>query len=57
MPQDYIPIENKICDKSIGYHFANGKIHDTKGAKDKKTTAWRIVCNTAKKGKVAIIEL
>jgi hypothetical protein len=31
MPYDFVITENKICDKSIGYHFANGKIHDTNG--------------------------
>lgn len=41
MPLDYLPIENKICVKSFGYHFANGKIHDTNGVKDKQSTSWR----------------
>lgn len=43
MPADFIATENKICDKAIGYHFGNGKIHDTNGDKNKKSTAWRIV--------------
>jgi hypothetical protein len=44
MPRDYKVVENKICVKSIGFHFANGKVHDTNGVKDKQTTAWRVVC-------------
>lgn len=31
MPKDFIPSANKVCDKSIGFHLANGKIHDTNG--------------------------
>jgi hypothetical protein len=31
MPKDFIPSANKVCDKSIGFHVANGKIHDTNG--------------------------
>ena len=57
MPQDYVPIENKICEKSLGFHFANGKIHDTKGKKDKKGTSWRAVCEPAEKGQLGTIEL
>jgi hypothetical protein len=55
MPQDFSAIENKICDKSIGFHFANGKIHDTKGVKEKKTTSWRVVSEPAAKGKLGVI--
>lgn len=43
MPNNFLPIANKVCDKSIGFHFANGKIHDTNGVVDKKSTNWRIV--------------
>ena len=43
MPKDFIPIANKVCDKSIGLHVANGKIHDTNGNKEKKGTNWRAV--------------
>ena len=42
IPQDFLPVENKICDKSIGYHVSNGKLHDTNGDKDRKTTIWRV---------------
>jgi hypothetical protein len=55
MPQEFLPIENKICEKSIGFHFANGKVHDTKGVKDKRSTSWRAVCEPAPKGKVGTI--
>jgi hypothetical protein len=43
MPEDFVAVENKICDKSLGYHFANGKIHDTAGDRSKKSTKWRVV--------------
>ena len=43
MPEDFVAVENKICDKSLGYHFANGKIHDTSGERSKKSTKWRVV--------------
>lgn len=33
MPGDYEIVENKICVKSIGLNYANGKIHDTNGVK------------------------
>lgn len=33
MPKDYATSENKICVKSLGLHFANGKVHDTNGVK------------------------
>lgn len=41
MPGNFTPVVNKVCDKSIGFHFGNGRLHDTKGKIDKKTTAWR----------------
>ena len=50
MPKSYTPIANKVCDKSIGFHFANGKIHDTNGIVDKKSTTWRVVREPLKKG-------
>ncbi len=43
MPWSFVPIANKVCDKSIGFHFANGRLHDTNGVLDKKSTAWRMV--------------
>lgn len=43
IPKNFLPVENKICDKSIGYHLSNGKIHDTKEDKEKSVTSWRIV--------------
>jgi len=33
MPGDYEIVENKICVKSIGLNFANGKLHDTNGVR------------------------
>ena len=42
MPENFVPEENKICNRSIGFHFATGKIHDTNGNKDKKVTQWRV---------------
>lgn len=57
MPEDYIPTENKICVKSLGFHFANGKVHDTKGEKTKQSTQWREVCQPAMKGVVGTVEL
>lgn len=42
MPFDYTPLANKLCDKSIGFHLGNGKIHDTNGDKEKKSTKWRV---------------
>ncbi len=44
MPFDYVPVANKLCDKSIGLHLGNGKIHDTSGDMDKKSTKWRVAC-------------
>ena len=41
MPKNYIPIEDKIYEKSLGLHIANGNIHDTNGRIDKKSTSWR----------------
>lgn len=57
MPEDFVITENKICDKSIGYHFANGKIHDTNGDKEKKSTAWRIVTDETEDGLTGLITL
>jgi hypothetical protein len=57
MPEDYSPIENKICVKSLGFHFANGKVHDTNGDKSKQSTKWREVCAPAMKGTVGTVEL
>lgn len=57
MPKKYLPISNRICEKSIGFHFANGKIHDTNGLIDKKGTSWRIVREQVKKGVVGKISL
>ena len=45
MPKNIIPVENKVCDKSLGIHIANGKIHDTNGKIDKKSTIWRPITN------------
>jgi maltodextrin utilization protein YvdJ len=55
MPKSYTPIANKVCDKSIGFHFANGKIHDTNGHLEKKSTAWRVVRDQAKDGSLGVI--
>ena len=57
MPEDVVITENKICDKSIGYHYANGKIHDTNGNREKKSTAWRIVTDETKNGLTGLITL
>jgi hypothetical protein len=57
MPRGYVPAENKICEKSLGFHLANGRVHDTKGNKERKTTAWRAVCEQTPKGTVGTIEL
>jgi hypothetical protein len=57
MPKSYVPVSNKVCDKSIGFHFANGKIHDTNGAIDKKGTNWRVVREQAKKGMLGKITI
>jgi hypothetical protein len=57
MPEDFITTENKICDKSIGFHFANGKIHDTNGEKEKKSTTWRVVTDPLEEGAVGVITL
>lgn len=57
MPYDFVITENKICDKSIGYHFANGKIHDTNGSIQKKSTTWRIVTDATKEGLTGLITL
>jgi hypothetical protein len=50
LPFDYIPIANKLCDKSIGLHLGNGKIHDTNGDVDKKSTKWRVAFEPFKVG-------
>ena len=55
MPKDYVPIEHKICEKALGFHFANGKVHDTKGIKEKKTTSWRAICDPNPKGKLGTV--
>ena len=57
MPRTFVPIANKVCDKSIGFHFANGKIHDTNGDKEKKGTSWRVVREPAKKGTLGKISI
>ena len=57
MPKEYTPLENKICEKSLGFHLANGKVHDTKGNKEKRTTAWRAVCEPTPKGQLGTIQL
>jgi hypothetical protein len=48
MPKDYVCVENKICDKSIGLNVSNGKIHDTNGDIEKQSTKWREVLNPIK---------
>ena len=55
MPQDFTPIENKICERSIGFHYANGKVHDTNGNKEKRGTKWRKICEPIPAGKVGTI--
>ncbi len=55
MPKEYAVTENKICVKSLGYHFANGKIHDTKGVRDKQSTSWREVCPPIQPGNIGTI--
>lgn len=57
MPTDFIATENKICDKAIGYHFGNGKIHDTNGDHNKKSTAWRIVTDPLEDGITGVLTL
>lgn len=42
MPKDFAPIQNKLCDRSIGFNFATGKIHDTNGDIGRKATSWRV---------------
>ena len=44
MPRKYKVEANKICSSGLGFHLGNGKIHDTNGVRDKKSTAWREVC-------------
>ena len=55
IPGDYVIVENKICVKSIGFNYANGKIHDTNGRKDKNSTKWREVCAPVPPGVVGSI--
>lgn len=50
MPSSFKPIANKVCDKSIGFHYANGKLHDTNGVIDKRGTNWRVVREPTAKG-------
>lgn len=57
MPASFTPIANKVCDKSIGLHFANGRIHDTDGNIEKKSTAWRVVRELIPVGTVGRISL
>ena len=57
MSREYNVVENKINGKSIGYHFANGKVHDTNGVKDKQSTNWRSVCDPAPPGTLGLIEM
>ena len=57
MPQEFTPVENKLCTRSIGFHFANGKIHDTNGDKEKKATSWRLAREAAQPGEKGILEM
>ena len=57
MPQDFEPIENKICNRSIGFHYANGKIHDTNGDREKEKTKWRLARAPTDPGSVGTIEM
>ena len=57
MPKDYTPIEHKICEKSIGLHFGNGKVHDTDGNKNRRSTKWRSICEIMPQGKVGLVEV
>ena len=57
MSQEFIPLENKICERSIGFHYANGKVHDTNGSKEKRGTKWRVICEPIPKGKLGTIEV
>ena len=57
MPESFAPVENKVCDRSIGFHFANGKIHDTNGEREKKTTSWRSVRPPAETGTTGLIDM
>jgi hypothetical protein len=57
MPGNFTPIVNKVCDKSIGFHFGNGRLHDTKGKVDKKTTSWRDAREGIPKGTVGCVSL
>jgi hypothetical protein len=57
MPATFTPVANKVCDKSIGLHFANGRLHDTDGNIEKKSTAWRVVREQIPIGTVGRISL
>jgi hypothetical protein len=57
MPQDFTPVENKLCTRSIGFHYANGKIHDTNGDKEKKGTSWRLARTAADPGETGVIDM
>jgi hypothetical protein len=57
MPSSFTPVANKVCDKSIGFHFANGRLHDTNGVVEKKATAWRMVREQAKEGTVGVVAI
>ena len=57
MPGNFTPVVNKVCDKSIGFHFGNGRLHDTKGKIDKKTTSWRDATQGVPKGTGGIVTL
>ena len=57
MPFDYTPLSNKLCDKSIGIHLGNGKIHDTNGDKEKKSTKWRVAYQPLKLGEPFMLQL
>jgi hypothetical protein len=57
MPWSFLPIANKVCDKSIGFHFANGRLHDTNGVIDKKSTSWRVVREQIQEGTVGTVTI
>ena len=57
IPQEFKLVQNKICDKSIGFLYGTGRVHDTKGEKDKKHTAWRAICEPAKKGDIGTLQV
>ena len=57
MPSDFVPEANKICVQAIGFNLCSGKVHDTKGRKEKKSTSWRPLIDQTPSGVAAIIEL